>query len=107
MVFLENSIYYYNSSIDFTDSGNYSYYIWANDTSNNVVISDIFIFSIPPNWDINEDGDCSVLDLILISNVYGDSNIAGWIREDMDNNGVIEVIDLVYVSNHHGETWWE
>jgi hypothetical protein len=107
MVVLENSIYYYNSSIDFTDSGNYSYYIWANDTSNNVVISDIFIFSIPPNWDINEDGDCSVLDLILISNVYGDSNTAGWIREDVDNNGAIEVIDLVYVSNHHGETWWE
>ena len=61
---------------------------------------------MPPNWDINKDGNCSIFDLILISNVYGDTGGFGWIREDVDNNGTIEVIDLVHVSNHHGETWW-
>ena len=101
-----NDIYYYNSSIDFSTCGNYTYYIWANDTNDNSVISNIYIFSMPPNWDINKDGSCTVFDLILISNYYGDKNSPGWIREDVDNNGTIEVIDLVYVSNHHGEFWW-
>ena len=104
---LGNDIYYYNSSIDFSDHGNYSYNIWGNDTTNNIAVSEISLFSMPPNWDINKDGNCSVFDLILISNVYGDTGVYGWIREDVDNNGTIEVIDLVFVSNHHGETWWE
>ena len=102
-----NDIYFYNSSIDFSTCGNYTYYVWANDTNDNSVISNIYVFFMPPNWDINKDGSCTVLDLILISNYYGYKNSPGWIREDVDNNGTIEVIDLVFVSNHHGEFWWE
>ena len=100
------NIYYHNSSIDFSTCGNYSYFIWANDSSENSVLSSLYIFSMPPNWDINMDGSISLLDLILISNYYGDKGSPGWTREDVDNNGTIEVIDLVFVSNHHGEIWW-
>ncbi len=58
-----------------------------------------------PDWDINEDGQCSILDYILISNHYGETGQNGWIREDVDNNGEINILDLVLVSNHYGETW--
>jgi len=105
MITLGDDIYYYNSSIDFSNNGDYNYFIWANDTTENYVMSDTYLFSMPPNWDINIDGNCTILDLILISNQYGDQGTPGWIREDADNNGEIEVLDLVIVSNHHGESW--
>jgi len=35
--------YFYNSSTAFSTYGNYSYFIWANDTSNNVGISSVMI----------------------------------------------------------------
>jgi hypothetical protein len=95
--------YYYNKS--FTDKGNYSYQIWANNTLNNHVISSAYYFLLPPNWDVNTDGVCSVLDLTFASNKYGLTGPAGWIREDIDNNGYIEVFDLVLISNHYAQTW--
>jgi len=98
--------YYYNSSTTFSTAGNYSYTIQATDTNTNANTSDVSVFSMPPNWDINNDGTVGILDLVLISNHYGQSGSFGWIREDVDNNGTIEVLDLVYVSNHFGETWW-
>ena len=58
-----------------------------------------------PDWDINQDGQCNVLDCVLISNRYGETGENGWIREDVDNNGEITVLDLVLVSNHYGENW--
>ena len=102
---LGSNIYYYRSNVDFSTFGNYEYFIWANDTTNNYVMSEISIFSMPPNWDINEDGTCSINDLIEVANSYLDIGPKGWIREDVDNNGIIELADLVTVSNHHGETW--
>ena len=97
--------YYYNTS--FTQYGNYSYYIWANDTTDNFVVSSSYDLSLPPNWDINNDGVVNVFDHVLTSNRYGETGDAGWIREDADNNGGIQVFDLVLVSNHYGEIWWE
>jgi hypothetical protein len=61
---------------------------------------------MPANWDMNNDGICGILDLVLISNQYGKSGASGWIREDVDNDGMITVLDLVYVSNHFAESWW-
>jgi len=98
--------YYYNSNTAFSTYGNYSYVIWANDTSNNYVTSSSYTISMPPNWDVNNDGDCNVYDLVLVSNHYNETGIPGWIREDVDNNGQIKVIDLVLISEHYDETWW-
>jgi len=98
--------YYYNSSIVFSSEGNYSYHIWANDTHGNVNISNNFVFSMPPNWDIDMNGICKVYDLTMLSNHYNETGSLGWIREDVDNNGEIEVLDFVYVSNHYNESWW-
>ncbi len=72
--------YYYRSTTAFSTVGNYSYSIRATDTSNNAVTSSTVLFSMPPNWDVNSDGSITVLDLVLISNQYGDSGGLGWIR---------------------------
>jgi len=61
---------------------------------------------MPPNWDLNNDGDCNIFDLVVVSNHYNETGTLGWIREDVDNNGQIKVIDLVFVSEHYDETWW-
>jgi len=98
--------YFYNSSTAFSTYGNYSYFIWANDTSNNVGISSSYDFSMPPNWDIDMNGECKVYDLTLLSNHYEETGDAGWIREDVDNNGEIQILDFVFVSNHYNEAWW-
>ncbi|UCD13474.1 MAG: hypothetical protein JSW60_07945 [Thermoplasmatales archaeon] len=97
--------YYYNSSTAFSTHGNYSYFIWANDTSGNAGISSSYDFSMPPNWDVDMNGECKVFDLTLLSNHYDETGIPGWIREDVDNNGVIQILDFVFVSNHYNEVW--
>ncbi len=96
--------YFYNTT--FTQSGNYSFYIWADDNSSNSNTSGVHNFSLPPNWDINNDGKCSVYDYVLISNRYSNTGNQGWIREDVDNNGQIQVLDLVFVSGFYGQIWW-
>jgi hypothetical protein len=99
--------YYYRSTSAFSYVGNYTYSIYAKDTSNNVATSSNVVFSMSPNWDINRDGTSTVLDQLMISNHYGEIGTPGWIREDVDNNGRIQVLDLILASNHFGETWWE
>lgn len=59
-----------------------------------------------PDWDVNSDGSCSILDLVLISNHMGETGAPGWIREDVDNNGDVQLLDMVLVSNHYGESGW-
>jgi len=98
--------YYYRTTSSFSTVGNYSYSIRALDPSNNAATSSTVLFSMPPNWDVNRDGAVSILDLVLISNDYGQSGSNGWIREDVDNNGDIEVLDMSVVSSHFGEDWW-
>ncbi len=98
--------YYYYSSTTFSTAGNYSYYICAKDTNNNTNITSIVTFSIPPNWDINNDGRCTILDYVLISNHFNQTGLFGWIREDIDNNGVINLMDLITGSDHYYDLWW-
>lgn len=98
--------YYYRSTSAFSTMGNYSYSIQARDPSNNVATSSTVLFSMPPNWDVNRDGEVAIMDFVLISNHYDQSGSNGWIREDVDNNGDIEVLDMVLVSSHFGESWW-
>jgi len=98
--------YYYRTPTAFSTVGNYSYKIWAKDTSNNAASSNNVKFSMPPNWDINSDGECSILDLVLVSNQYNSIGNPGWIREDIDNNGVLNVLDINLISNHYLESWF-
>ena len=97
--------YYYRSTTAFSTAGDSSYFIWAKDTSNNMISSNSVAFSMPPNWDVNNDGQCTILDQVAISVHYSETDPHGWIREDVDNNGVINVLDLIMASNHYGESW--
>jgi len=96
-------LYYVN--ITLTKFGNYSYSIWTCDTSGNSIRSSSFLYSKPPNWDINNDGICTVFDYVLISNRYGLTGIKGWIREDVDNDGKIDYFDLSLVASQYGNRW--
>ncbi|MCD6365500.1 MAG: hypothetical protein J7M14_06455, partial [Planctomycetes bacterium] len=96
--------YYVNTS--FPQSGNYTFCLWAVDVYGYETFSSMNEMSLSPNWDVNEDGNCTVLDLTAISNAYGQTGSNGWIRADVDNNGEIQVLDFVLASNHYGEGWW-
>ena len=96
-------VYYYNVTL--SDTGSYSYYIWANDTSDNQDSTTTDSFELPPNWDINADHDCGVLDLVLIANKFDQTGPSGWIRQDVNNDGDVSVLDLVLVANHFDEIW--
>lgn len=106
MTSIASGVYYYRSNTAFSSTGNYSYSFKAIDSSNNANISSQIVFAMPANWDINSDGSCTIFDLVLLSNHYGNTGSSGWIREDADNNGEISILDFVIVSNHYGETWW-
>ena len=97
--------YYYQSSTMCSDYGDYSFVISANDINNNVDTSSNYNFLMPPNWDIDMNGVCNLLDLTLISSSYGEEGQNGWMREDMDNNGIIQVLDLAIICSHYSETW--
>ncbi|MCJ7570291.1 MAG: hypothetical protein MUO82_00210 [Candidatus Thermoplasmatota archaeon] len=106
MITTSNGKYYYRTTTAFSTAGNYSYTIWAKDTSNNVKTSYSVLYSMPPNWDINNDGVCKILDIVHVSIQFGSTGIPGWIREDVDNNGVINVLDISLVSNHFWKHWY-
>jgi len=55
------------------------------------------------NWDINNDGSCTVLDLVIVVVHWGKYGANGWIREDVDNNGIITILDLSLISDHYHE----
>jgi hypothetical protein len=104
MIAIDNSDNYYYFTT-FPDYDIYNYFIFAYDSYGNSEISKKSFFSVPPNWDISNDGICNSYDNQLFSNRYGETGNPGWIREDVDNNGVIQVIDLVMISEHYGEQW--
>ena len=97
------SLYYLNTT--FHLYGNYTYLFCANDTMNNHCTSTAYSFFISPNWDVDNDGNCSLEDLTLVSAQYGQIGPPGWIREDIDNDGLILVFDLVLLSNEFGTQW--
>ena len=53
--------------------------------------------TIPP-WDINEDGEVNILDLVIISKHLGESQPANP-RADVDSNGIVNILDIVIVAN--------
>jgi len=95
--------YYYNST--FSNIGSYSYQVWAEDTSDNVNMSSVDGFVMPPNWDITGDGVCNGIDVTWVSIYWMNSGDPGWIRADITNDGWVNGIDITYVSLHWMETW--
>jgi hypothetical protein len=103
MDILEGQQYWYNTT--FTQCGRYTYFIWACDTGGNTFRSNSSEFLMPPNWDVDMDGEGNLLDLILTSDHYVQIGAPGWLREDINNDGTITILDLVLISNHYDENW--
>ncbi|RKU18377.1 hypothetical protein C6501_02825 [Candidatus Poribacteria bacterium] len=56
-----------------------------------------------PAWDVNEDGQVNILDLVLVSRYFGQSDFRANPRVDVNGDGVINILDLVTVASHFGE----
>ena len=56
-----------------------------------------------PAWDVNEDGNVNILDLVLVGQNIGGS-ITAIPRADVNADGSINILDLVLVAGHFGET---
>jgi uncharacterized protein YjdB len=47
------------------------------------------------DWDVNNDGQVNVLDLILIGQHLNESGAPGWLKQDINKDGRINVLDLI------------
>ena len=54
-------------------------------------------------WDVNEDGEISILDLVLISQDFGKTETSDS-RTDVNSDGKINILDLILVAQHFGES---
>jgi hypothetical protein len=86
-------------------SGSYSYSLYIADIIGDHVYSDQYFFVVPPNWDITMSGSVTILDLLSVSNHYGQMGNLGWIREDVNNDGIIDMVDLSMVSDFYRQEW--
>ena len=59
--------------------------------------------STKPAWDVNQDGQVNVFDLILVSQYLGeDASVSR--RADVNGDGTINVLDLIVVAQYLGES---
>jgi hypothetical protein len=56
-----------------------------------------------PLWDVNADGQVSVLDLILVAQHMG-SAASATSKVDVNCDGVVSILDLILVAQHMGES---
>lgn len=96
----------YHLNISVAYSGNHTVRIEAIDSRSFNNSSDDVLITVPPNWDVTEDGICNDEDIEIFSLAYGQTGPEGWLRADVDNNGEIRVYDVVLISNHYQEEWW-
>ena len=55
-----------------------------------------------PAWDVNQDGQVNVLDLILVAQHLGEDASVD-LASDVNGDGTINVLDLIIVAQHFGE----
>jgi hypothetical protein len=103
MITCGGNIYYYNTT--FTSVGSYSYFIWAIDTNSVSKSSGATSYAKPPNWDINMDGVCNIIDVTLLSTKWLQGSSPGWVREDINNDGTVNIGDVSVISIHWMQTW--
>ena len=56
-----------------------------------------------PTWDVNADGQVSILDLILVAQHMGSVASAN-AKVDVNRDGVVSILDLILVAQHMGES---
>ena len=56
-----------------------------------------------PSWDVNADGQVSVLDLILVAQRLGET-VSVNSEVDVNDDGLVSILDLILVAQHLGES---
>ena len=56
-----------------------------------------------PSWDVNADGQVSVLDLILVAQRLGEIATANS-QADVNDDGIVSILDLILIAQHLGES---
>lgn len=103
MMMMSNEEFFLNLSG--LSAGSYSFSLYIADLIGDHVYSEQYLFVVPPNWDITMSGSVNMLDLLSISNHYGQTDDPGWIREDVNNDGIVDMIDLSMVSDFYRQQW--
>ncbi|GAI49335.1 unnamed protein product, partial [marine sediment metagenome] len=69
----DGDTYSYNTTFTLVDnySCDYTYHIWANDTSDNENTSTPEIFTLYPNWDVDMNGAIRLQDFVRVAGHYG------------------------------------
>ena len=66
-----------------------------------IIVSDGSITVSPyEDWDVSIDGAINVLDMIRVGQRWGESDTAGWIREDVNKDGTVNVLDMILIGQH-------
>ena len=77
----------------------------ADDFNGNNATSSPEQFELPPNWDVDMNGQTYFNDLMSILWTYTDTGSKGWTREDIDNDGQVYFNDLMNILWHYAEEW--
>ena len=56
-----------------------------------------------PKWDVNADGQVSILDLILVAQRLGET-VSANSEVDVNDDGIVSILDLILVARHLGES---
>ncbi len=54
-------------------------------------------------WDVNDDGQVDILDLLLISESFGEPDPA-YPKVDVDRNGQVDIVDFLWAATHFGDS---
>lgn len=102
---LNNTIAHANSSFNYTNYQNYSWYVTVNSTHYDNQ-SALWNFTGEAHiWDVDRSADITLTDLTSIATHYKETGDNHWIRQDTTSNGVISLSDLTYVTYHYGESY--
>lgn len=69
-----------------------------------ITVSNVVV-SLNNDYDVNQDNQCNLQDILEVAMHYGEQGTPGWIRADVSKNGVVDIPDFLYVSRHYGESW--
>ena len=58
-------------------------------------------------WDVNEDGETNILDLILVARHFGEKiAVSSYPNPDVNGDGEIDILDLALIAKHFGEIYF-
>ena len=52
------------------------------------------------HWDVNCDSSTNALDMIMVSQYWGEGGTPGWLRGDVNRDGAVNVLDMILIGQH-------